>query len=119
MSIRPLGAGYLAEGTSGLVRTNARSGATYTLAVADLGALLELNHTSAITATVPNDSTVFFPVGTQIDLLQTGAGQVTLAAASGVTINSAIGLKLRTQWSSATLIKRAANTWVLIGDLSA
>ena len=119
MAIRPLGVGYLTEGGSGLVRTNARSGATYTLTLADVGALLELNHTSAITATVPTDATLFFPIGTQIDVLQTGAGQVTFAPASGVTVNTAIGLKLRTQWSSATLIKRAANTWVLVGDLSA
>jgi hypothetical protein len=28
-------------------------------------------------------------------------------------------LKLRTRWSSATLLKRAANTWVVYGDLTA
>lgn len=47
-----------------------------------------------------------------------GAGQVTVGGA-GVTINATPGLKLRTQWSSATLIKRATDTWVAVGDLSA
>lgn len=120
MAVRPVGASYLQEGSAGnLVRFTAKSGATQTLALSDMATLVELSHTSALALTVPNESSVNFPVGTQIDLLQTGAGQVTLVAAAGVVINSAIGLKLRTQWSSATLIKRASNTWVLIGDLSA
>ena len=54
--------------------------------------------------------------------MQTGVGQVTVVGAtspSAVTVNSSIGLKLRAQWSSATLIKRAADLWVLVGDLSA
>lgn len=119
MSIRPVGSGYVLEGVSGLVRTSSKSGASNTLAVSDAGTLVEISHTSGTTFTVPTDATTFFPTGTQVDLLQIGAGQVTVVAASGVTINSAVGLKLRAQWSSATLIKRSANTWVLIGDLSA
>jgi hypothetical protein len=51
-------------------------------------------------------------------LLQTNTGQVTVAGAGGVTINGNPGLKLRAQWSSATLIKRAENTWVLVGDIT-
>ena len=47
------------------------------------------------------------------------AGQITVVPVSGVTINSTPGLKVRTQWSAATLLKRAENTWVLIGDLAA
>jgi hypothetical protein len=65
-----------------------------------------------------NAATAGFGVGDQINLLQTGAGQVTVGGA-GVTINGTPGLKLRAQYSSATLIKRATDTWVLIGDLSA
>lgn len=120
MSLRPVGIGYSQEGSAGsLVRINTKSGASSSAALTDVGALVELNHTSALSFTVPNDSSVAFPTNAQIDLLQTGAGQVTVTAAAGVVINSAIGLKLRTQWSAATLIKRSANTWVLIGDLSA
>jgi len=81
--------------------------------------LIELNSASAITLTIPANSTTAYPVGTSIDILQTGAGQVTVAGASGVTVNATPGLKLRTQWSSATLFKRATDTWVVMGDLSA
>jgi hypothetical protein len=69
------------------------------------------------TVTVPLNSSVAFPIGTAIDILQTGTSQVTLAGESGVTINATPGLKLRTQWSSATLIKRDTNTWLAMGDM--
>ena len=81
--------------------------------------LVEISSTSATTLTVPLDSTVNYPVGTAIDILQTNTGQVTIAGAAGVTVNGTPGLKLRTQWSSVTLFKRAADTWVVYGDLTA
>jgi hypothetical protein len=89
-----------------------------TLLLADAGKLIELNNASAISLTVPLNSSVAFPVGTQIHLLQTGAGQVNVSG-GGIALNATPGTKLRTQWSSATLIKRATDTWVLIGDLTA
>ncbi len=64
------------------------------------------------------DSSVAFPVGSQINLLQTNTGQVTVAGAGGVTVNGTPGLKFRAQWSGASLIKRDTNTWVLVGDVS-
>lgn len=100
------------------VSTNQQT-ASYTLVLTDDGKMVEMNVGSANNLTVPADNTVNFPVGTSIDILQVGSGQTTIVAASGVTINRATGLKLRAQWSAATLIKRAANTWVAIGDLSA
>jgi len=69
--------------------------------------------------TIPTNSSVAYPVGTTIDIIQTGTGQVTIAGAGGVTVNGTPGLKLRTQWSSATLLKRAENTWLVYGDLTA
>ena len=81
--------------------------------------LIEMGKATAQTLTIPLNATVAFPVGTSIDILQTGAGQVTIAGAVGVTVNATPGLKLRTQWSSATLFKRAENTWVVYGDLTA
>jgi hypothetical protein len=101
------------------VVTNAQTGTAYTLVLADKDKLVEMANASAITLTVPADNTVAYPTGAQITILQTGTGQVTIAGNSGVTVNSTPGLKLRAQWSSATLIKRAANTWVALGDLSA
>lgn len=88
---------------------------SYTLAISDSFKMIEMS--SGGTLTVPLNSSVAFPIGTAIDILQTGSSQVTLAGESGVTVNATPGLKLRTQWSSATLIKRDVNTWLAMGDL--
>jgi len=94
--------------------------ASYTLsALTERDDLIEMASGSAMTLTIPADSTLDFPIGTSLDVLQTSTGQVTIAGAGGVTVNSTPGLKLRTTWSSATLFKRAANTWVVYGDLTA
>lgn len=98
--------------------TNAQT-ASYTLVLSDASKIVEILVASANTITVPLNSSVAFPTGTQIIILQTGAGQTTIAGASGVTLNGTPGLKLRAQWSSATLIKRGTDTWVAIGDLVA
>jgi len=99
--------------------TNAQTGTTYTLVLADEQKLVECSNASAIAVTVPPNSSVAFTVGSQIHILQTGAGQITLTAGSGVTINATPGLKTRAQWSALSLIKRGTDSWVAIGDLSA
>ena len=106
------------EYASSTVITNTQT-ASYTAVIADKDKLVEMNNASANNFTVPPNSSVAFEVGAQIRILQIGAGQTTVVAGDGVTINSTPGLKLRAQWSSATLIKRATDTWVLIGDLAA
>ena len=92
---------------------------SYTLVLSDADKLVELNVGGANNLTVPLNSSVAYSLGTQINILQTGAAQTTIVATGGVTINATPGLKLRAQWSSATLIKRATDTWVAIGDLVA
>jgi len=93
---------------------------SYTLSsLTERDTLIEMGKATAQTVTIPANSSVAFPVGTSIDILQTGAGQVTIAGAGGVTVNATPGLKLRAQWSSATLFKRATDTWIVMGDLSA
>ena len=92
--------------------------ASYTLVLADKAKVVEMLVGSANNLTVPLNATVAFPVGTQIHIVQTGAGQTTVVATGGVTVNSATTLKMRAQWAAATLIKRAENTWVLVGDLA-
>lgn len=93
---------------------------SYTLSnLTERDSLIEVSSSSATTITIPLNSTIAYPVGTSIDVLQTSTGQVTIAGAGGVTVNATPGLKLRTQWSSATLFKRAENVWVVMGDLSA
>lgn len=100
------------------VSTNAQT-ASYTLVLGDKNKIVEMNVASANNLTVPLNSSVAYPVGSQINILQTGAGQTTIVATGGVTINGTPGLKLRAQWSYVTLIKRATDTWVAVGDLSA
>lgn len=94
---------------------------TYTLLLEDSANQIEMNVTSGNTLYVPTDSSVNFPKGTTIIVVQTGTGQTTIAPVTPgtTTINGTPGLKLRTQWSTATLVKRAANLWIAFGDLSA
>ena len=107
-------------GLNETIPLNAQTGTTYTLAIGDAGELVTLSNASAITLTVPTNAAVPFAIGTQITITRANSGQVTVVGAVGVTVNSADGyLKLRTQWSSATLIKINTNSWILIGDTSA
>ncbi len=93
--------------------------ASHTLVLSDKDKLIEMNSSSANDLIVPLNSSQAFPIGSQINILQTGTGQTTVAPVSGeVTVNATPGLKLRARWSSATLIKRAENVWVLAGDIS-
>ena len=120
MSIRTNGdSAFVGVGSKNLATPTITTN-NYTLVLADKERFLELNNsTTAATLTVPPNSSVPFPIGAQIDMLQVATGQFTITAGAGVTINATPGLKLRTQWASATLIKRATDTWVLVGDLSA
>jgi hypothetical protein len=96
---------------------NAQTGATYTTVLGDANKLVTLSNGSAVTVTIPPNSSVAYPVGTKIDFAQTGAGQVTVAAGSGVTVNATPSLVFRAQYSAATCIKTATDTWLLVGDL--
>ena len=92
--------------------------ANYTLtALTERDSLIEVDSTSPVTITIPTNSAVAFPIGTALDILGVNTGLITIAGDSGVTVNATPGLKLRTQWSSCTLFKRATNSWVVYGDL--
>jgi hypothetical protein len=93
--------------------------ASYTLVIADAGKQVEVSSASGVTLTVPTNAVAAFPIGTTIIIVQTGAGQITVAGSAGVTVNATPGLKLYGQWSTALLLKRATDTWLLSGDLSA
>ena len=100
------------------VPENAQTGTSYTLVLADAGKLVTLANAAAITLTIPTNASVAFPIGTRIDLLQYGAGQVTVGGA-GVTIRSSGSkLKLTGQYSGATLWKKGTDEWLLIGDIA-
>jgi hypothetical protein len=95
--------------------------AAYELVLADNGKMVEVSNASAVTVSIPTNSTAAFATGAQITILQTGVGQVTIAATTPgtTTVNGSPGLKLRAQWSSAVCIKRATDSWVVLGDLVA
>jgi hypothetical protein len=92
---------------------------SYTLVLADNGKMVEMSTSS--TLSIPTNATQAFAVGAQITILQTTSGQVTIAATTPgtTTVNGTPGLKLRAQWSSAVCIKRATDSWVVLGDLVA
>jgi hypothetical protein len=98
---------------------DAETGTTYTLVAGNLNQLVTLNNASPITLTVPPS---VFSAGDVINIAQIGAGQVTLAQGAGVTITStgasASAPKLRAQYSAASIICTASNTFLVVGDIA-
>jgi hypothetical protein len=97
---------YLSNVTAGI----------YTLVLADRGKFLLCNSATAQTITIPTNATAAFVIGTQLDLVQMGVGVVTVAGASGVTLVPSV-TTLRAQYSAASLIKVATDTWLMVGDI--
>ena len=110
-----------ATGASGtnLAGFNAQTGTTYTLVVGDKDKIVTASNASAITVTVPPS---VFSANDIINVQQIGAGQVSFAQGSGVTITStgatSTAPKLRAQYSAASVICTASNTFTVIGDIS-
>jgi len=99
---------------------NAQTGTTYTTVAADATAkLVTLTNGSSITVTI---AAGLYAIGEQINFAQMGAGQVTFQGDTGVTVVSTGAItatpKLRAQYSTATAICTASNTWLVVGDIS-
>jgi len=98
---------------------NAQTVTTYNLVLTDAHKTVTLTNGSAIDARIPLNSGTAFPIGTRIELIQGGAGQVTVAPTTGVTLNSSGGkTKLAAQYAVATILKVATDTWYLFGDIT-
>ena len=102
-----------------------KTSTTYTFAITDANnELITASNASAQTYSIPTNASVAFPIGCQINIIQIGAGQVTInAVTSGTTTVLSTGAtpaapKLRAQYSSATLVKVATDTWYVIGDIA-
>jgi len=113
--------GGVTSGTATLrlkLEFDAETGTTYTLVAGNLNQLVTLNNASAITLTVPPS---VFSAGDVINIAQIGAGQVTLAQGAGVTITStgatSSAPKLRAQYSAASIICTASDTFLVVGDI--
>ena len=110
---------------SAALALNAQTGTTYTFVLTDAdNKLVTASNASAQTYSIPTNANVAYPVGSQINIIAIGAGQVTInAVTSGTTTvlsngGTAASPKLRVQYSSATLIKVATDSWYVIGDIS-
>ena len=103
-----------------MIAINAQTGTTYTTVLSDDGKLITCSNASSISVTIPPNSSVAYGIGTQLNFAQLGAGQVTLVAGAGVTLNSAgAKLKLDAQYAVATCVKTDTNTWFVVGNLKA
>ena len=90
---------------------------TYTLVLADAHKLVTCNKATGFTVTIPPNSSVAFDIGDQVNLMQIGDGQITVAAGAGVTLEAqGSKKKLNGKWATATAVKIATDTWVLIGN---
>ena len=120
-AIRSLGSSV--DSALGQLTLNAQTGTTYTLVLTDnRNKLITANNSSAQTYTIPLNSSVAFPTGSVINIIQIGTGQVTIQGASGVTVASTGAVstapKLRVRYSAASLIKVGTDSWYVIGDIA-
>jgi hypothetical protein len=104
---------------------DAKTGTTYTFVLQDANnELITASNASAQTYSIPTNASVAFPIGAQINIIQIGAGQVTINAVTSGTTSvlshgaTAAAPKLRLQYSSATLVKVATDAWYVIGDIA-
>ena len=115
----PTGATGATGSSSSILGINTQTGTTYTLVAGDLNDLVTMSNASGITLTLPPS---VFSANDTINIAQFGAGQVTFAQGAGVTINStgatATAPKLRAQWSTASVICTASNTFLVVGDIA-
>jgi hypothetical protein len=109
---------------SAALALNAQTGTTYTFVLADAdNKLVTASNASAQTYSIPTNANVAYPIGSQINIIAIGAGQVTInAVTSGTTTvlsngATAASPKLRVQYSSASCVKVATDTWYVIGDI--
>jgi hypothetical protein len=104
----------------GIVRVHTLTTTAHTLEIIDTGSILETTGSSAVTVTIPDETTMPFEIGTLINVTQVGAGVATIVAAAGVSLNGATSgsVALNGQWSGAALVKRGADAWIIQGALA-
>lgn len=91
---------------------------SYAAVLSDNDNVVTMNVAGANNFTVPLNSSVAFPIGATLTIIQIGAGQTTLVATSGVTINTPSSLTARAQYSTVSLVKIGTDTWIAAGDLT-
>lgn len=94
------------------VRADTTTG--YTLVLDDAGRQVTMSNASSSTLTVPPNASVAFAVGVRVQVIQLGAGAVTLTAGAGVTLSETGNNLVLGQYQSAVLVKQATNSWVVL-----
>ena len=97
---------------------NAQTGTTYAPVLADEGKLVTITNSSAITVTLPQNSSLLFPIGGRFDVVGLGTGLITFAAGSGATVVGTPSLVTRAQYSAVSVVKISTNGWLVVGDLA-
>lgn len=104
------------QGDWSLSQTIDNKTTNYTLLTADAGKMITVTSSSNLSVTV--DGSLNLAVGQRIDIARMGTGTLTISP-SGATVNTTPGYKLRAQYSVASLICTATDTYLLTGDLVA
>ena len=96
---------------------NAQTGTSYTAVASDAGKTIEHTNAAASTLTIPSG---VFSAGQRIDVLVAGAGQLTVVAGSGMTVEPEVGLQLksRAQRSMFSVYFRSSTVAVVTGSLA-
>jgi hypothetical protein len=98
----------------------ATTSSSYTFVATDQSNMVSFNSANPITGLIPPNSSVAFPIGTEIGVFQLGAGQLHITTGSNaVSLNAADAeTKTRVQFSSAMCYKTGTDGWLLVGDLT-
>ena len=107
-----------AQGTWDTAQTISVQADTYTLVLGDAGKLIRCTKATAMSIIIPTNAAAAYSIGQRVDIMQYGAGQVTVSPDTGVTLRSTPTNKLRATYSSASIIKIGTNEWVLAGDVA-
>lgn len=97
------------------VQENVQTG-NYTLQLSDLNKVVAMNNSSTATVTVPNNTSVAFPIGTIVNVYTMNASKVNIAGADG-TVNVRNAGELFEQYTEISLRKRGINEWVASGNI--
>lgn len=96
---------------------NAQTGTTYTLVLTDAGKQVTTSNASGVALTIPLNSSVAFPTGTRIWVLNLGSGSLTISGSGGVTVSTSTGDLTLNQYDVAILFKTGTDTWLVGRDI--
>lgn len=85
---------------------------TYNFVIGDANNIVTLNNAGAVSAVIPANASVAYAVGTQIDIINLGAGTVTVSITTD-TLNQNVGGLTLAQYDKRTITKVATTAWVL------